>query len=122
MNIIQNEILKNPILRSVQEKFENQTVKGLAKYGETVNPDYLTTEQWINHAIEEAIDFTVYLSVLKHKLSESEYMRLYRENERMERALEYYADVENYEDLGHGESAINYDGGENARKALEGTK
>lgn len=116
MNSIQDEILKNPILRNVQEKFENQTVKGLAKYGETVNPDNLTTDEWLDHAIEEAIDFTVYLSVLKHKLSESEYMRLYRENERMEQALERIHEFCNREARDESDFGIVID---IARKALE---
>lgn len=46
-------------------------------------------------------------------------VELEKKNVRYKRILEYYADEANYEDLGHGEHSITYDGGEYARKALK---
>ncbi|MEX3621881.1 hypothetical protein [Viridibacillus arvi] len=82
---IQDEILANPILRNVQEKFELQTAKGLAKYGETVNPSSYSVEGWLNHLQQELIDGAVYVETVLSKLNE---MQLIRENERLREALE----------------------------------
>lgn len=65
---IKNEITANEILRNIQDKFETQTEKGLAKYGHTVRPESLFTTDWINHAQEELIDALVYLECLKSSL------------------------------------------------------
>ncbi|WP_107842024.1 hypothetical protein [Metasolibacillus meyeri] len=62
---IQSEINNNPVLKQVQELLINQTVKGLEKYGQTVNPNGLSTTEWIDHASEEIVDLLVYLQVLK---------------------------------------------------------
>lgn len=68
---ISDEIIANPILRNIQELLENQTAKGLAKYGTTVNKNDYSSEEWIRHAQEEVIDFLVYLEVLSTKLNNS---------------------------------------------------
>ncbi|MEK5331995.1 hypothetical protein [Lysinibacillus sp. FSL W8-0992] len=72
---IEDEILANPVLREVQSLLENQTAKGLAKYGTTVNPLDYTTIEWIDHAIQESMDKIVYLTVLKQKLEEMQNAR-----------------------------------------------
>jgi len=43
---------------------------GKQKYGTTMDRDDLTREQWIDHAIEEALDFAIYLTKLKKVLNE----------------------------------------------------
>lgn len=67
---IEDEILANPVLREVRDLLENQTAKGLAKYGNTVNPSDYSTIEWIEHARQELMDELVYLTVLKQKLEE----------------------------------------------------
>ncbi|MDM5231462.1 hypothetical protein [Lysinibacillus pakistanensis] len=67
---IEDQILANPVLREVNELLQNQTAKGLEKYGTTVNPMDYTTIEWIEHAIQESMDKIVYLTVLKQKLEE----------------------------------------------------
>lgn len=67
---IDDEILSNPVLREVRELLQNQTAKGIAKYGTTVNPKDYTTIEWIEHARQELMDELVYLTVLKQKLEE----------------------------------------------------
>lgn len=42
--------------------------RGLQKYGTTLDRSDLTPEQWIDHAIEEALDFAGYLMALKREL------------------------------------------------------
>lgn len=65
---ISEEIMANEILRNIQDKFETQTEKGIAKYGHTLRPESLFTTDWINHAQEELIDALVYLECLKSSL------------------------------------------------------
>ncbi|MEK4173351.1 hypothetical protein MHI22_18080 [Lysinibacillus sp. FSL L8-0312] len=67
---IEDQILANPVLREVNELLQNQTAKGIAKYGTTVNPMDYTTIEWIEHARQELIDELVYLTVLKQKMEE----------------------------------------------------
>lgn len=55
---------------AILEKFESQTLKGLKKYGQTVADNNLTAVEWIDHAVEELIDYVVYLECLKEKLSQ----------------------------------------------------
>lgn len=62
---IKDEIAANEILRNIQDKFETQTEKGIAKYGHTVRPETLYVIDWINHTQEELTDGIVYLECLK---------------------------------------------------------
>lgn len=66
-------IIANPVLRAVQDVLDNQVAKGHAKYGTTVNPADYTTQQWINHASEEAMDFVVYLQTLATKMDDMQH-------------------------------------------------
>lgn len=72
---IDDQILANPVLREVRELLENQTAKGLAKYGTTVNPMDYTTIEWLKHFREEMIDGTVYATVVIKKLEEMQNAR-----------------------------------------------
>ncbi|MFM9535718.1 hypothetical protein [Lysinibacillus sp. IITD104] len=67
---IDDEILANPVLREVNELLQNQTAKGLAKYGTTVNPMDHSTIEWLKHYREEMIDGAVYATVVIRKLEE----------------------------------------------------
>ncbi|KZR60410.1 hypothetical protein [Pseudobacillus badius] len=64
------EISHNPVLTEVKTLLESQTAKGLEKYGNTVDPDEYTAEEWIDHALQEMVDMMVYLVTLKTKLKE----------------------------------------------------
>ena len=58
------------VVQEVKAKFEERSQVGIKKYGTTLDRDDLSTEQWIEHAIEEAMDLTLYLSVIKKRLNE----------------------------------------------------
>lgn len=75
MNSIQQEINKNDVLNQVQELLKKQTEKGLEKYGQTVQPNELSTTEWLNHASEEIIDLLVYLQVLKQEQLNDEHVK-----------------------------------------------
>ena len=69
---IKQKIAQDQILSAIQEKFEAQTSKGVEKYGQTVAGNDLTAVEWVDHAIEEAIDHIVYLECLKARLLQHE--------------------------------------------------
>lgn len=88
--ISENPILSNIVaaiqdlktLPGVKEKMvnviEQQTLKGLAKYGQAVNADALETVEWIEHLIEELGDSVVYAQTIieKGKLGEATRLQL----------------------------------------------
>jgi hypothetical protein len=53
------------IVSAVIRKMYQRSQVGIKKYGTTMERDDLTTEQWIDHAIEEAMDLVLYLTKLK---------------------------------------------------------
>lgn len=69
---IKQKIAQDQILSQIQAKFEARTSKGVEKYGQTVADNDLTAVEWIDHAIEEAIDHIVYLECLKARLLQHE--------------------------------------------------
>lgn len=60
---------QNAIYRDIDKLINEQTVKGLQKYGEAVHADNLTSIEWLNHALEESADKMVYLTALKQTLT-----------------------------------------------------
>jgi len=58
----------DPIVASVIRKMYQRSQVGIKKYGTTLERDDLSTEQWIDHAIEEAMDLVLYLTKLKTQL------------------------------------------------------
>lgn len=80
---ISDEILANPTLRNVMMKFMNQQIKGIAKYGQTVNPASYDVVGWLNHKQQELIDGAVYAEVLIGVVSE-----IVEENKRLRKVLE----------------------------------
>ena len=73
--VIQHHIDRNEILKEVQDVLRNQTAKGIAKYGHTVDAGRLSTIEWIDHAIEESMDKIVYLTCIKKSLERGKYER-----------------------------------------------
>lgn len=54
----------------IKAMIDAQQVKGLNKYGKTVDDAKLTDAEWIKHAQEEIVDLLVYLEKLKDTLGE----------------------------------------------------
>lgn len=57
-----------PIAKEVAGKLISRAEEGMRKYGTTMMREDLTTAQWIDHAIEEALDLANYLTRLKKDL------------------------------------------------------
>lgn len=54
-----------PIVKEVAIRLISRANEGMKVYGKTMMRKDLTTEQWIDHAIEEALDLANYLTRLK---------------------------------------------------------
>ncbi|WP_081038944.1 hypothetical protein [Bacillus altitudinis] len=71
----------NPIVYSVIEKLHKQQEKGLRKYGEEVKTSSYDLKGWLEHAQQEAIDFTTYLEaaiqLLEEQVKNKEEMKFY---------------------------------------------
>ena len=61
-----NEKIKSPdpIVEANRELLLQRSVVGLQKYGVTVNDNRLSRRQWLQHALEEALDLANYLQKL----------------------------------------------------------
>jgi len=57
--------MKDSIVESVIEQFKQRSNVGINKYGTTLDRDDLSTGEWIEHAIEESMDFILYLRKIK---------------------------------------------------------
>ncbi len=60
--------MTDPIIEDVVKKFQSRSAVGLKKYGITV--DQNNHDDFLEHAIEEAMDFIVYLRKIQKKLHE----------------------------------------------------
>ena len=58
---------KDPVVNDVINGFLSRSKKGLSKYGVGLDRGDLDTYDWLVHAQEEAMDFALYLEVLKRR-------------------------------------------------------
>lgn len=87
------ELNKNQILRNVQKMLEEQTRKGLEKYGTTVNPADYDFIGWLEHLQQEMIDAIVYCETLKWK-----YVQLIERNKRFKHEFNDMVGFDFFED------------------------
>jgi hypothetical protein len=52
----------------VCELIATRQEKGIEKYGTTVAENPLALREWVNHALEEALDLSVYLMRIREEL------------------------------------------------------
>jgi hypothetical protein len=63
-------ILKtDSVVDELIDKFVERASMGKNKYGTTLDRNDLPADAWIDHAIEESMDFTLYLLKLKRVLT-----------------------------------------------------
>ena len=63
--MLSNEhISPDPIVEANRELLLQRSIVGLHKYGTTVNDNPLSRKQWLQHALEEALDLANYLQKL----------------------------------------------------------
>ena len=58
------------IIYEVAQLMRTRADKGKQTYGTTMDRDDLSTEDWLDHAIEEALDLAIYLTKVKRELEQ----------------------------------------------------
>jgi hypothetical protein len=60
---------KDTVVYRIAHLLRSRSETGIRKYGTTLDRTDLEVKQWIDHAIEEALDHALYLMKLKDELS-----------------------------------------------------
>jgi hypothetical protein len=68
---MENNYEYDSVVQNVINRLQDRAKIGFEKYGTNLDRNDLITEQWIEHAIEEALDFSLYLTKLKNQLKKS---------------------------------------------------
>lgn len=68
---MENNYEYDSVVENVINRLKDRARIGFEKYGTDLDRNDLITEQWIEHAIEEALDFSLYLTKLKNQLKKS---------------------------------------------------
>ena len=68
---MQNNYEYDSVVENVINRLKDRARIGFDKYGTDLDRNDLITEQWIEHAIEEALDFSLYLTKLKEQMKKS---------------------------------------------------
>ena len=68
---MENNYEYDSVVENVINRLKDRARIGFEKYGTDLDRNDLITEQWIDHAIEEALDFSLYLTKLKNQLKKS---------------------------------------------------
>lgn len=61
--------MKDPIVQSVIDKYQERSNVGIKKYGTTLQDNNLELLEWIDHLQCELMDATLYIEKLKQELS-----------------------------------------------------
>jgi hypothetical protein len=68
---MENNYEYDSVVENVINHLKDRARIGYEKYGTDLDRNDLITEQWIEHAIEEALDFSLYLTKLKEQMKKS---------------------------------------------------
>lgn len=66
--------MRDQVVDNVIDKYYDRSQIGITKYGTTLEKN--NTDDFINHALEEAMDFTLYLMKIKQILKAKGYERI----------------------------------------------
>ena len=61
--------MKDPIVQSVIDKYQERSNVGIKKYGTTLQDNNLELLEWIDHLQCELMDATLYIEKLKQELN-----------------------------------------------------
>ena len=68
---MENNYEYDSVVENVINRLKDRARIGFEKYGTDLDRNDLITEQLIEHAIEESLDFSLYLTKLKEQLKKS---------------------------------------------------
>ena len=61
------------VVKEVMEKFADRAQTGYTKYNATMDRDDLSIDEWLEHALEEAMDFTLYITKIRKELASKKF-------------------------------------------------
>lgn len=67
------------LLDQLISEFQNREEKGFLKYGTTMDRTDLSLSEWVQHALEEAMDLSLYLIKIKQQLNDTQRFPDYQE-------------------------------------------
>lgn len=70
MNMKKEYTFRDPVIKTVVDKFVERSDVGFEKYGVTLNDDNAPLVAWMNHLQEELMDAVNYIEKLKHVTTE----------------------------------------------------
>ncbi len=71
--VLAYEKAEDPNVDAVVRSYLDRAAAGMLKYGVTTEDNPLSLEEWLNHAQQEAMDFTIYLERIKQELRKSQH-------------------------------------------------
>lgn len=69
------------LLDQLISEFQNREEKGFLKYGTTMDRTDLSLSEWVQHALEEAMDLSLYLTKIKQQLNDTQRFADYQEED-----------------------------------------
>ncbi len=85
------------ILDELIKEYESREGRGFLKYGTTMDREDLSLSEWVQHALEESMDLSLYLFKIKTLLNDTQRRSNYQE-----------ADSRNDESFNSGGEASNF--------------
>jgi hypothetical protein len=67
------------LLNQLISEFQSREESGFKKYGTTMDRTDLSLSEWVQHALEEAMDLTQYLYKIKQQLNDTQRFPDYQE-------------------------------------------
>ena len=67
------------LLSQLIKEYESREARGFSKYGTTMDRDDLSLAEWIQHALEESMDLSLYLFKIKMLLNDTQRRTDYQE-------------------------------------------
>lgn len=66
---LEEETYSDAIVESLIQEYRFRSIKGIAKYGTTLEDNNLSLYKWLQHAKEEAMDMALYLHKAQKQLN-----------------------------------------------------
>lgn len=67
------------LLDQLITEFQSREERGLRKYGTSMDRTDLSLSEWVQHALEEAMDLSLYLTKIKQQLNDTQRLSDYQE-------------------------------------------
>jgi hypothetical protein len=69
------------LLDELIKEYESREGRGFSKYGTTMDREDLSLSEWVQHALEESMDLSLYLFKIKKLLNDTQRRTYYQEED-----------------------------------------